>query len=96
MTHHTAVNIAHIPAPNHILKKNIARTIPPSKPSCARNTALMIATPLTSMCLIVQPLSLSSCTLVLYSMHILDIVVVVCENSPLIYIDGVTLAEARA
>ena len=29
-------------------------------------------------------------------MHILDIVVVVCENSPLIYIDGVTLAEAGA
>ena len=28
-------------------------------------------------------------------MHILDIVVVVCENSPLIYIDGVMLAEAR-
>ena len=44
MTHHTAVNIAHIithiPVPNHILKKNIVRTIPPSKPSGARNTAL--------------------------------------------------------
>ena len=44
MTHHTAVNIAHIimhiDARNYILKKNIARTILPSKPSCARNTAL--------------------------------------------------------
>ena len=44
MTHHTAVNIAHIithiHAHNHISKKNVGRTILPSKPSCARNTAL--------------------------------------------------------